>query len=185
MAYGLLLYAVLSLISGQKQTHGKRTGRATDRCKAALCYCVDNDGHYRGYTSVLFSLRGFAVCFPTVSDYFLFIKVRVDMGLLQRHGPLYHLLCLSLRLEVSLMFVLSFQGKSLLVSWQKFLFLKCACKKKRWSCNRICPCGKTIHTKKKLNAWYFVYMSDHMSVKLNWGHLCIVCKRRKRDSYRH
>lgn len=37
VAYGLLLYAVLSLISGQKQMHSKRTGRAIDRCEAALC----------------------------------------------------------------------------------------------------------------------------------------------------
>lgn len=132
MAYGLLLYVVLSLISRQKQMHGKRTGRAIDRCAAALCYCVDNDGRYHGYTSVLFSLLGFAVCFPTVSDYFLFIKVRVDMGLLQRHGPLYHLLCLSVRMEVSLMFVLSFQGKSLPVSGPTFFFLKCACKMFPW-----------------------------------------------------
>lgn len=85
-----------------------KAGRATDRCVVALCFCVDNDGHYRGYASVLSSLQGFAVCFSAFSAYFLFIKVRVDMKLWQRQGPLYHLLCLSLRMEVSLMFVLSF-----------------------------------------------------------------------------
>lgn len=35
---------------------------------------------------------------------------------------------------------------------------------------------KTIQDRKILYAWYFVYMSDRMSVTLNWDRLCVVCE---------
>lgn len=46
------------------------------------------------------------------------------------------------------------------------------------TCNWVCPCGKTIQARKILNGWYFVYMSERMSVSLNWDRLCIVCEKR-------
>lgn len=36
---------------------------------------------------------------------------------------------------------------------------------------------KTIQDRKILYAWYFVYMSDRMSVTLNWDRLCVVCEK--------
>lgn len=48
--------------------------------------------------------------------------------------------------------------------------------------NWVCPCGKTIQGRKILNAWYFVYMSERMSVSLNWGRLCSVCEKRGRGA---
>lgn len=38
---------------------------------------------------------------------------------------------------------------------------------------------KTIQDRKILYAWYFVYMSDRMSVTLNWDRLCVFCVKKR------
>lgn len=68
-------------------------------------------------------------------------------------------------------FFLSFTSHNINV-WEKYFH-----NKRHRSCNWDCPCGKTILAGKILNAWYFVYMSDRISVSLNWGRLCIVCEK--------
>lgn len=56
----------------------------------------------------------------------------------------------------------------------------------KWHSSRnwVCPCGKTIQARKILNAWYFVYMSERMSVSLNWDRLCTVCEKEAEEPWR-
>lgn len=43
---------------------------------------------------------------------------------------------------------------------------------------------KTIQDRKILYAWYFVHMSDRMSVTLNWDRLCVACEKEGEESRR-